>query len=89
MLAKFICCIINDVACDMADHQNKHIREAVRYAEQKGWSLVKAGPRAHIWGTLYCPHSGRDGCRIRVMSTPRNPETHARDIRRDVVRCPH
>ncbi|HIE30439.1 TPA: hypothetical protein EYP66_24535 [Candidatus Poribacteria bacterium] len=28
-------------------------------------------------------------CRVRVMSTPRNPEAHARDIRRYVDRCPH
>ncbi|TVS17106.1 MAG: hypothetical protein EA424_13330 [Planctomycetaceae bacterium] len=73
----------------MADHPNKHIREAIRYAETNGWTVVKAGPRAHIWGVTYCPHSDRDGCRIRVMSTPGNPEAHARDIRRDVDRCPH
>lgn len=46
----------------VADHPKKHIREAIRYAEEHGWS---------------------------VMSTPRNPEAHARDIRRDVDRCPH
>ena len=72
----------------MADHPNKHIREAIRYAEAKGWTVTKAGPRAHVWGVLWCPQSSRDGCRIRVMSTPRNPERHARDVRRDVDRCP-
>ena len=71
------------------NHSNKHIREAIRYAESKGWTVAKAGPRAHIWGTLWCPQASREGCRIRVMSTPRNPEKHARDIRRDVDRCPH
>jgi hypothetical protein len=74
---------------EVADHQNKHIRAAIRYAEQNGWTVTKDGPRAHIWGTLYCRHSGRDGCRISVMSTPLNPEAHARDIRRDIDRCPH
>lgn len=73
----------------MADHPNKHIREAIRHAERKGWRVIKAGPRAHIWGTVWCPESTREGCRIRVMSTPRNPEKHARDIRRRVDGCPH
>jgi hypothetical protein len=73
----------------MADHQNKHIREAIKYAESKGWTSEKASARAHIWGVLYCPHSVRDGCRIRLMSTPKNPESHAKDIRRVVDRCPH
>ena len=35
----------------MNDHPNKHIREAVDH----GWRLRKAGPRAHIWGLLFCP----------------------------------
>src|SRR5258707_15855659 len=33
----------------MAEHPNKHIREAIKYALTKGWRLVKAGPRAHVW----------------------------------------
>jgi hypothetical protein len=73
----------------MVNHQNKHIREAIEYALLNGWALKKAAARAHIWGTLLCPHHERDGCHIRVMSTPRNPEKHARDIRREVDHCPH
>lgn len=73
----------------MAHHPNKHIRESIRYAESLGWTVQKAAPRAHIWGTIWCTHSGRDGCRVRIMSTPRNPEIHAKEIRREVDRCPH
>ena len=73
----------------MAEHSNKHIQEAIRYAESQGWVVTQAGPRAHIWGMLWCPHHARDGCRIHIMSTPRSPENHARDIRRAVDRCPH
>ncbi len=51
----------------VADHQNKHIREAIRHAETLGWTVEKASARAHIWGTLYCPHSQREGCRVRVI----------------------
>lgn len=32
-----------------ADHANKHIREALDYAESKGWTVRKSGPRAHAW----------------------------------------
>jgi hypothetical protein len=32
----------------MAKHQNKHIREAIKYAEEHVWTFVKAGPRAHV-----------------------------------------
>ncbi len=73
----------------MAEHPNKHIREAIRYAEQNGWTFVKAGPRAHIYGVLYCPRRARDGHRFNVHSTPRKPEAHARDIRRQVDICDH
>ncbi|PIU66081.1 MAG: hypothetical protein COS85_06245 [Armatimonadetes bacterium CG07_land_8_20_14_0_80_59_28] len=70
-------------------HPNKHIREAVRYAEALGWRLVKAGGHAHLWGTLRCPEGTRTGCSIRIMSTPYAPERHALDIQRVADRCPH
>lgn len=53
------------------NHSNKHIRDAIRYAEGKNWRVTKAGPRAHIWGKLWCPHRARDGCRTQVLSTPK------------------
>ncbi len=65
----------------MANHPNKHIREAIEYAEAHGWRLHEGKRRAHIFGTLWCPLATREGCRFRVYSTPRHPEDHARDIR--------
>ena len=73
----------------MNDHPNKHIREAVDYALEHGWTLRKAGPRGHAWGRLYCPQGDRGGCQFSVFSTPRDPEAHARWLRRQVERCPH
>jgi hypothetical protein len=73
----------------MAKHPNKHIRAVIEFAEQCGWEFVKASARAHSFGALYCPHRDRDGCILQVFSTPRNPEGHARWIRRQVDRCPH
>jgi hypothetical protein len=73
----------------MANHPNKHIRAAIKYAESKGWRVVKASAHAHIWGKLYCPSGRRGGCIVHVYSTPRNPENHAKDIRAEVDDCPH
>ena len=73
----------------MNNHKNKHIRAAVDYALEHGWRLVLAGPRAHIWGKLYCPQHDRTGCDQAVYSAPRVPEWHAEDIRRAVDCCPH
>jgi hypothetical protein len=71
----------------LADHPNKHIRQALKYAESKGWIVKKAGPRAHAWGIIHCEH-GHGGCRMSIWSTPRVPENHAKAIRRKVDRCP-
>ena len=73
----------------MAGHPNKHIREAMKFAETEGWRFVKASGHAHIYGTMYCPRSARVGCRFRVYSTPTNPEEHAQKLIREVKRCPH
>jgi hypothetical protein len=73
----------------MSDHPNKHIRAVIAYALDHGWTCQKAGPRAHTWGRLYCPHSDRTGCVRAIYSTPKNPEDHAKDIRRAIDRCPH
>ncbi|MFO7902516.1 MAG: hypothetical protein ACQESR_25340 [Planctomycetota bacterium] len=70
-------------------HPNKHIREAIEYARQHGWTFAKAAARAHIHGTLYCPLRRREGHVRRVFSTPRSPEEHARTIRRAVDNCDH
>ena len=37
----------------MPEHQNKHIREAIRYAQQHGWRVVKASGR-HRSGAGSC-----------------------------------
>jgi hypothetical protein len=70
-------------------HPNKHIREAIKVAEENGWRFEKSAARAHIYGKLFCPRSARDGCRMNVYSTPSNPEEHAQRIMRRVQACPH
>jgi hypothetical protein len=70
-----------------APHPNKHVELAVQYAESLGWRVEMS--KGHAWGHLLCPQSTREGCIVGVWSTPRNPENHARHIRRDIDLCPH
>jgi hypothetical protein len=68
-------------------HPNKHIEEAVQYAEEHGWRVEMS--EGHNWGFVLCPERSREGCSIGVYSTPKVPEDHARRIRRGVDRCTH
>ncbi len=70
---------------DRPRHPNKEVEEAVEYAESLGWTVRMLGH----WGRLLCPHADRNGCQVGVFSTPKNCGNHARQIRRDVDRCPH
>ena len=71
----------------MAGHSHKAIREAIEYAEERGWRFEKGGLRSHAYGKLLCPAAG--GCMFFVRSTPRSPDLHARRIIRAVDNCPH
>lgn len=68
-------------------HSNKHIERAIQYAEALNRRVEISN--GHAWGHLLCPHSTRVGCIVSVWSTPRNPENHARQIRREIDLCPH
>lgn len=70
-------------------HPNKEIEAAVTYAEAKGWRYKAAGKSAHAWGKFLCPFADRSGCHVFVWSTPKRPESHAKEIRRTVGKCPH
>lgn len=66
-------------------HPNKHVEDAIRLAEARGWILR---PMGH-WGRLFCAEANRQGCQVSVNGTPRDPETHAKQILRALARCPH
>ena len=70
-------------------HPKKAIEEAIQFAEEKGWRYQSAGRSAHAWGRLLCPLSDREGCSMSIWSTPRDEDTHAKQIRRKVSSCPH
>ncbi len=71
-------------------HPNKDVEAAVAHAEANGWRVEMAG--GHAWARLYCPWNERECrcgefCIVSVWSTPRNPSSHARQIRRVVEGC--
>lgn len=66
------------------------------------WKALQEGGRrpgwrwepgsGHVWATLYCPLAARDGCQVRVHSTPQAPQdpgSHAKRIRGEVDACQH
>ena len=70
-----------------ARHPSGAIEEALAYAREHGWEVIKArGGSAHAWGVMRCPG---DCPQVSIFSTPRVPENHARALRRAVDRCPH
>ena len=73
-------------------HPDKNINDAVNYAVKNGWEVVEAGSSSHAWARLKCPYNdpecrGGKFCLNSVWSTPKNPQNHAKQIRRIVDRC--
>lgn len=71
-------------------HPIKEIEEAIRFAEEAGWSCV--GCSGHAWGKILCPWNDTDCrcgtfCQKSIWSTPRVPEDLAAQIRRSVDGC--
>lgn len=70
-------------------HPNKNIEKAIKYAESKGWRHQQTGGSAHAWGRLLCPLASREGHTMSIWSTPKNPDNHAKQIKRNVDACEH
>lgn len=73
-------------------HPIKEIEAAVRYAEENGWTWIKAS--GHAWGILRCPWNDKECrcgefCQASIWSTPRSGENHANQLRRVIDRCMH
>jgi hypothetical protein len=73
-----------------SSHPRKEIEAALKHAEEEGWRVEVGG--SHAWGKIYCPYNDGE-CRCgeffitSVWSTPRNPGSHARALRRVVDKC--
>lgn len=71
-------------------HSKKEVEAALNYAEGLGWKIEVGG--SHAWGKMYCPYNDKDCrcgefCISSIWSTPKNPSTHAKQIRRVVDKC--
>lgn len=65
-------------------HPDKDVRKALKTileAEDPSFTLVAGGH----WGTLWCSNHC---CQIPVAGSPRNAGRHARDLLREVAKCP-
>lgn len=71
----------------MKHHPDKDISEAIAFALARGWRFKRLS--GHSFGELLCPWATREGCRLFVMSTPRNSGNHASRLRREVLKCVH
>ena len=60
-------------------HQRKQVEAALRAAETEGCT-VEVRHSGHTWGHLVTPN----GQRLRIWSTPKDPDVAARIIRRFV-----
>jgi len=70
-------------------HNRKEIQAVIDTAISRGWRLLVKSGHTHVWGELYCSDGTRNGCIIRIYSTPRKPESFARRIAREIAKCPH
>ena len=69
----------------MKNHPNKHIQAASAYAISQGW-LFRAS-NGHAFGRLQCALPQHREHMMSIWSTPKNPEQHAKQIRRKVDEC--
>ena len=63
-------------------HQDGTIRAAIKYARKRGFTAEKH--RGHTVVVLKCSPGC---CIINVYGTPKNAETHAKQIRAKVDKC--
>lgn len=65
-------------------HPKKDVEKALQLAEAAGWEVIPKRS-GHWWGIAQCGF----GCRAPIISTPRSPGDHAKNIKKAIDRCPH
>lgn len=66
-------------------HQKKEVADVLQDAEEVGLTVVELHA-GHRWGEVICEKC--DSTR-EVWSTPRNPSTHAKQLKRFITRHTH
>lgn len=70
-------------------HPHKDIEEAVAHLEECGWVWKKTGKSSHAWGRMLCPQNDTTGCQVSVWTTPRNAQSHAKQLMAHGNKCSH
>ena len=68
-----------------SSHPKKEIEAALKHAEEEGWRVEVGG--SHAWGNNDDECRCGEFCIASVWSTPKNPASHARALRRVVDKC--
>lgn len=66
-------------------HSKKQVRDALDAASAANFVICRT-PAGHRWGYVEC---GKCGQRFQVWSTPRNCDTHAKQIQRFIKKHGH
>jgi hypothetical protein len=71
------------------DHEEPAIHEALKAARKAGWHMRQT--LGHGYGRVFCRRvdRGGDACKVIIDTTPRNPESRAKDVLRQVRDCHH
>lgn len=68
---------------------DKDVLAVIDAATKQGWRYERApGRSAHPAGHLKCPHRDRNGCRFKVLTTPKG-DSQSRVLKRQLRKCPH
>lgn len=71
-------------------HPDKEIEATLKFAEFYGWRIDVGG--SHAWGRIRCPFN-KPSCRHQmfcqqmIWTTPKNPSSHARALKRGITGC--
>ena len=57
-------------------HPDKHIAEAIEYAESRGWRVMPS--KGHPWAIIYCPLQPETDARCRSTRRRETPKTTPR-----------
>ena len=71
-------------------HPKPEVEAAIQHAEEHGWTIKVGG--SHAWGRMLCPYKDEncrcgEFCITSIWSTPKNPGTHGKQLRRVVDKC--
>lgn len=74
-------------------HKIKEIEDVLQYAQTNGWIIeVHNRSKSHAWGVMKCLQNNTSCwngiyCTTSIWSTPKNPQNHAKQLKKIVDKC--